>query len=85
METLFSVFICSFAIAYWAELTRSNGLLKHLIIFLGSVATIPFYPVSWFLIPIVLATAFLSATWIILINAVTSKPQVIPRNINRVL
>jgi hypothetical protein len=79
METFFSVLLCSFAIAYLTELTRSRGWVKHTLIFLGSVATVVFYPVSWFLIPTVLATAFLATTWIIVVNAVTSKPQVIPR------
>jgi hypothetical protein len=79
METFFTVLVCSFAIAYWGELTRASGWLKHLIIFVSSVATIALYPVSWLLIPVVLATAFLATTWIILINGVTSKPQVIKR------
>jgi hypothetical protein len=79
METFFTLLICSLAISYLTELSQAVGWLKHLQIFLWSVSTVLFYSTSWLLVPIVLATAFLATTWIILINGVTSKPQVIPR------
>jgi len=79
MDTFFTLLICSFAITYLVELARSSGWVKHATIFLLSTATVALYHLSWLLIPIVLATAFLSTTWIILINGVTSKPKVTNR------
>jgi hypothetical protein len=79
MNTFFLILISSFAISYWVELSRAGGWVKHAIIFLGATSTCIFYPATWFLIPIIFATAFLSTVWIILVNGVTSKPQVIRR------
>lgn len=84
MTTLGTVLVSAFAVAYVAEMVttlfRRGSIFRHSIIFVLSIAANIGFPMPILdRILMVPATAFVAATLLIAINALTSNPQIVRR------
>jgi hypothetical protein len=84
METLGTILVAGFAVAYVSEMVttlfRQGSVFRHIVIFALAVAANIGFPMPILdRILMVPATAFVAATLLIAINALTSNPQIVRR------